>query len=1058
MEPHTLFIDKVEELLETRKTDVAYYLLYLDFIDFQSINHYYGTSSGDKLLKTFADYLSKSSEVLVTERTFADHFLCFCCTPSETTMESVLDSCNDFIIAFLRATQPYFAACKLDISCGVCSLSDTLPAAIDNANFARKEAKKGSERVVLYDPEMRESALKQFNIEKSIHEAFKQNQFCFYLQPKVSITNGKIIGAEALARRIDETGNVISPDAFLSQMEVNGTIIDLDMLICHQVCSFLADRMQKGLPVVRVSVNLSRLHTRNPDSAHLFHSIAQEYQISPDLLEFELTETILLDEFSQTKYLIDHLRAYGYHVSIDDFGSGYAGINIWQELDFDILKLDKKFLSDVPQLKTRNEAIVPNIINIAHRLRIDVVCEGVETEEQCQYLLQLGCTNVQGYYFSKPVTPETFCSVLENQNGVYPLPFLKHLTSTPSAEDALQNKQKDTRFNFHQYAATALLCVLALCFFISAIISQNSIDTQKQFSKMIEENLAAYTDTQKKSTAANINELKTSLETLALLIGQNDDDAFINAYLQALNNAPSNQYTFEYTSFDSYQKDLLIGKVRPSRTETFHQLQQNKSTISNVMYSASLGNIYYVALDVPVFRDNTFQGALRGIFNAENLVSMSEYPPAQGSIVASFITNADGRIIQVRTNNPQESGDLCRYLANQQAPDDVIAAVQSNFQNKKTETEVIYLGTYEQKPYYLAMTDLAFNDWKLVICLEAHGAAIYSQQIVQDSSHYIIFTILTLLFGSGILIVIFIRIQKKISMEKERYLLLEQFSDTVLFDYDYNNDTFRFTSNAPKLLRLHGIIQKGFLKNFQQKFIYSADMAILTEVLTGRASNSDQGVRVRLLRPDGVDYFWSLIQYQYIYKKNELTSIIGKITDIDSQKMNEDSLLALAKTDGLTGLKNKSAIEAEISKQLLQVESALFFMIDVDDFKACNDLYGHSCGDQILKFIADCMQTVFRSTDLLGRIGGDEMVALLVNTNNLTLAEKKVTLLFQHLEKKMNAAHLPPISISIGIARYPEDGNNFVALYHAADQAMYRSKKKGKDQFSFFHEGEDFSV
>lgn len=160
--------------------------------------------------------------------------------------------------------------------------------------------------------------------------------------------------------------------------------------------------------MVQTSVNLSRLHIHNPETADIIHSVAQAYEIPSDLLEFELTETILLDEFSGAKQLIDRLRAYGYRVSIDDFGSGYSGINIWQELNFDVLKLDKKFLSTKKELVYRNEAIVPNMINIAQRLHVQVLCEGVETEEQCLYLKRLGCPTGQGYYFSRPIPPEDF--------------------------------------------------------------------------------------------------------------------------------------------------------------------------------------------------------------------------------------------------------------------------------------------------------------------------------------------------------------------------------------------------------------------------------------------------------------------------------------------------------------------------------------------------------------------------------------------------------------------------------------------------------------------------
>lgn len=169
-------------------------------------------------------------------------------------------------------------------------------------------------------------------------------------------------------------------------------------------------RIDEGLPVVRTSVNLSRLHIQVWDAVRRIHEIVRQFDIPAEFLEFELTETILIDQFDGAKELCDQLRERGYTTSIDDFGSGYAGINILQELNFDVLKLDRRFLAQEEPLHSRNRIILPDIIHMLKELQIDTICEGVETQEQCLYLTSIGCEKAQGYFFQSQCCRNDFTS------------------------------------------------------------------------------------------------------------------------------------------------------------------------------------------------------------------------------------------------------------------------------------------------------------------------------------------------------------------------------------------------------------------------------------------------------------------------------------------------------------------------------------------------------------------------------------------------------------------------------------------------------------------------
>lgn len=442
------FVEKSQTLIKEASDKKHFIIIYADITDFQTVNTFYGFAEGDRFLSAFADFLNSTLNTCLCGRVFSDHFICLAQMHSTAGTETTATSYQLKLQRFLQEQLPCHPDCRLHIACGLCTVDDTgLVAAIDNANTARKRAKshRGT-KVIWFDSNLK----KQIELEKSTahlaQAALREKRYCFYLQPKVNLHTGKIVGAEALARGISADGELVYPDMFIPFLEQNGSIIEMDYLIFSKVCAYLADRLRQGLPVVTISVNLSRLHTQRSNTADILHAVASTYDIPPYLLEFELTETLLLDEFDSVKHLIDALRNYGYKVSIDDFGSGYAGINIWQELNFDILKLDKKFLSSDPKVKPRNDALIPNLIRIADQLQMTVLCEGAETEEQCEYLKGMGCSIVQGYYFSKPLSCENFDKLMEENHGTYPVEADQH-PYTASTSNFLVRSVTDSIFD-----------------------------------------------------------------------------------------------------------------------------------------------------------------------------------------------------------------------------------------------------------------------------------------------------------------------------------------------------------------------------------------------------------------------------------------------------------------------------------------------------------------------------------------------------------------------------------------------------------------------------------
>ena len=435
MLPHRTFIKKAEKVFEVSDYEERAFLYYFDFAEFAFVNRIYGLEGGNTLLTAAEERLNQIPWVHACERIIADQFIFLVIADKPRSEEELVSIYASFAENFIASCRSQYPACNLRTYCGICPVhGGNIVEAVVNAQVAWRKAKQNfMTTAVVFNDSLAKELTELQKMESESNLALKEERFTFYLQPKVNLLTGKITGAEALARRLNPTGSVIYPDSFLPIMEKNGSIIELDRLILRKVCAHMKERMEKGLPLVRTSVNLSRLHVQVWNEADVLHSIVQEFGIPPELLEFEMTETAMIGQMSAAMRLGGPLKDRGYTLSIDDFGAGYAGVVALQELDFDVLKLDRRFLTEEEPMHSRNRIILPDIIHSLNKLHIEPICEGVETAEQCRYLASIGCTTVQDYYFSKPVPPDQFYQIYDERKGHFPLLFMKPSRENESA-------------------------------------------------------------------------------------------------------------------------------------------------------------------------------------------------------------------------------------------------------------------------------------------------------------------------------------------------------------------------------------------------------------------------------------------------------------------------------------------------------------------------------------------------------------------------------------------------------------------------------------------------
>lgn len=265
-----------------------------------------------------------------------------------------------------------------------------------------------------YDNNLKIKVLKEQIIEDEMHQALAENQFQMYLQPKYNFKTNEIVGAEALVRWIHPTKGLISPVEFIPLFEKNGFIIELDKCIWEQACKYLSDRKRNEKDIFHISVNVSRLHLYNDEFINQLVELVNKYDIEPQYLELELTESVCFNNEKKLKETVQKLKQLGFTIVMDDFGTGYSSLNILRELPFDILKLDKGFVKDAFDENSKGEIVLKSIIDMANKLNMVIVAEGIETKEQAKLLKNFGCQVAQGFLYGKPMNLEEFNNLKKN--------------------------------------------------------------------------------------------------------------------------------------------------------------------------------------------------------------------------------------------------------------------------------------------------------------------------------------------------------------------------------------------------------------------------------------------------------------------------------------------------------------------------------------------------------------------------------------------------------------------------------------------------------------------
>lgn len=402
------FRRNVNNLLFSSSKDIGF--IQFDIRKFKIINDLYGEKFGDEIL----DFIIKQLGESCNDRQF------FINLRSDVFMVVIEYSNEKELVEFIHKLDckiNCFKNVKLQIVYGVYTVEDKKMEQRqmeDRAAMARKTAKNNIlTNILFYKEQFKESLYNRKFIEENMQSAITERQFMMYLQPKYSITKNEIIGAEALVRWHHPERGMIYPNQFIPIIEENGFIKKVDYYIWEEACHFIKKCENEGIIPCPISVNVSRIHLQDNECIHVLSDMIKNNGISKSLLELEITETADNQQIS-TRAL--KLKEEGFTLLMDDFGSGYSSLNILLETPFDVIKLDKKFMENM-MVSSKGRLILEQIVLMANKLELGLLAEGVETKEQVELLQSIGCDQVQGYYYAKPMPEDEFFALLKKQQS-----------------------------------------------------------------------------------------------------------------------------------------------------------------------------------------------------------------------------------------------------------------------------------------------------------------------------------------------------------------------------------------------------------------------------------------------------------------------------------------------------------------------------------------------------------------------------------------------------------------------------------------------------------------
>jgi diguanylate cyclase (GGDEF)-like protein len=402
------FVRACDELMH-KQDMTGYSMIKIQIYHMQELNERTGMENGDKVLLLLAENVKKAADEAkhkaVCGRIGGDTFAIL--TDEEVTINTMAKaSIQDFIQNPLTgldyAVSFYAGGYRIEEG------DNDIDSMLDHAGYALKWVSGNFKtNVAFYDEDIRKEDEHRKAVEQKVRNAILEREFKVYLQPVCNTMTRERVSAEALVRWIDSKNQMINPSDFIPILEKNGFITELDLYVLEDVCKMLRDWTDLGIDVVPVSVNFSRVDVDHAGIVEDIIAIVDKYELDHSLIKIELTESAFSENIGNIISTLTKLHDAGFVIMMDDFGSGYSNLNMFKDMPIDIVKIDMYFLRNIENSE-KGMIVLESVVQMAKRLGLEIVVEGVETQEQYDYIRKLRCEMIQGYYFAKPMPSEIF--------------------------------------------------------------------------------------------------------------------------------------------------------------------------------------------------------------------------------------------------------------------------------------------------------------------------------------------------------------------------------------------------------------------------------------------------------------------------------------------------------------------------------------------------------------------------------------------------------------------------------------------------------------------------
>lgn len=814
--------------------------------------------------------------------------------------------------------------------------------------------------------------------------------FSMYYQPLVHTQTGSLFGCEALLRWEHEEFPDVSIQTCISCLEECGLIYEMGKWVLETSIRQCA-KWISYIPDFCMNINISCQQFENPEFKFVVLDILNTYHVDPSHIILELTESGRVKNSDVVGDVFDFLRSQRLRIAFDDFGTGYASLDIFRKLSADELKIDRSFLERITYDVT-DQALLTTLISLCHNMNMLVCVEGIESRELETIMRQMNPDILQGYYYSRPIPVDEF----EKKYFAG-----KHAVSPPNPSEKLPEMQNSMTYS--DYRPAQPLRMDHIIEHAYAGIFQVGIDSEFTFMTCNEgyRRMLGYTSA----------EIEKKFRNHALGFVHPDDMRYVN---------------------EEIRRQLGEGDTV---TIEFRIVRKDNTPI----WIVGTGNVYHSPTGsdslVVVIIDNDKMkrkqlrrlekyGLYKKLLNSlPTGIKLVRYDPdftvdyispgflsILGYTVEEIQTVFDGKYINLIYEDDRES--VFNDIMEQLQKSDVVTM---RYRSPCKDGSLIWMETISR------------------LCPPDPDGVQRACSNVVDVSHFSSSKPPVMNRGLNI---------------ANRYETAATQWGEFLFELNLKTNTISFSENFNKIFLLSPQCPLSTAINLVKQQDRPFILRALEQCRTGVIPDS---LEVRLSMPDHTDR-WFSVAFSMPQTIGDIpVSVLGKFWDIDEEKSKKEELLRQAQHDSLTGLLNKKATENRIREQLASHPDSHFamFMMDVDGFKQINDSLGHFSGDEVLSKLAEVLRSLFRQNDIVGRVGGDEFMVFINCDGEDEMLIKKSKQLLDAVSRQTiqeNGSSIQ-LTLSIGISRSPENGSQFYELFRNADSALYRAKELGRNRY-----------